>query len=232
MLKEVYGEPFQLQAEKYSDKSLFRRLREKTTKLLVKTERLGSSGVRSKKIAEVHEMIVSVPSGKLASGGVFGHLLRNLAESFVDNVLREPVLPMRGCVVYCDLAFGIAEHSGVYVGGRTIVHLDGSGRIEAVSPERFLDRLDGFNSAISIYISCAGDFASGDERTARRAESMVGSRRDYNVLTDNCHRFVYGCLSGDFDNTCSSMETLKLATARRLGTNTWRVWEKSDCEFV
>ena len=48
MLKEVYGEPFLLQAEKYSDKSLFQRLREKTTKLLVKTERLGSSRVRSK----------------------------------------------------------------------------------------------------------------------------------------------------------------------------------------
>ena len=50
MLKEVYGEPFLLQAEKYSDKSLFRRLREKTTKLLVKTERPGPPASVRKKL--------------------------------------------------------------------------------------------------------------------------------------------------------------------------------------
>lgn len=173
-----------------------------------------------------------VASKKLVPGGLLLHLLGNLAESFVDNVLREPALPVRGCVVYCDLAFGTAEHSGVYVGDKTIVHLDGSGLIEAVSPERFIDRLDGFNSAVSIYLSCTGGFAAGDAEAARRAERMIGSSRDYNVLTDNCHRFVYGCLSGDFDNACSSMRALKQAAGKRLGTNTWRVWEKSGCEFV
>ena len=48
------------------------------------------------------------------------------------------VMPKKGSVLYCDLSFGIAEHSGIYVGDNRIVHLNGKGEIEAVSPAAFL----------------------------------------------------------------------------------------------
>ncbi|HNW16697.1 MAG TPA: hypothetical protein PKM15_08340, partial [bacterium] len=72
-------------------------------------------------------------------------ILGNLGKSFVDNVLRDCVYPVKGSVVYCDLAFGSAEHSGIYIGNNEIVHLDGSGNVEIVDPKEFLNRLDGFN---------------------------------------------------------------------------------------
>jgi hypothetical protein len=40
-------------------------------------------------------------------------LISNTAGSIIDNVVRDRVgKPAIGSVVYCDLAFGIAEHSG------------------------------------------------------------------------------------------------------------------------
>ena len=60
--------------------------------------------------------------------------LLGLVESFIDNEIRDTVYPVMGSVVYCDLAFGHAEHSGIYIGNDQIVHLDGSGDIEIVTP--------------------------------------------------------------------------------------------------
>jgi cell wall-associated NlpC family hydrolase len=60
------------------------------------------------------------------------------------------VSPVVGSVVYCDLAL-TTEHSGIYVGENQIVHLDGDGDIQIVSPDDFLARLDGFNLAMSSY---------------------------------------------------------------------------------
>ena len=78
------------------------------------------------------------------------HLGGQFAQSFFDNVFRDLALPTRGSVVYCDLALSTVEHTGIYVGDNKIVHLDGSGLIEVVTPEKFLQRLDGWNTAMSI----------------------------------------------------------------------------------
>ena len=42
---------------------------------------------------------------------------RALARSFIDNVIRDRVEPVIGSILYCDLALGYIEHSGIYVGG-------------------------------------------------------------------------------------------------------------------
>ncbi|STQ90839.1 lecithin retinol acyltransferase family protein [Iodobacter fluviatilis] len=165
--------------------------------------------------------------------GIFGKgLLGNLVESFVDNVIRDTVYPIKGSIVYCDLAFGNAEHSGIYVGNNKIVHLDGSGDIEIVSPKIFLDRLGGFNSAISIYVSCDGDSPVGSNKTAKRAKDMAGSCRDYNFILDNCHQFTSGCISGDFENSDNFLWMLKDTAKSELNASTWRVWETVDGEYV
>ena len=67
------------------------------------------------------------------------------------------VMPEKGSVLYCDLSFGIAEHSGIYVGDNRIVHLNGKGEIEAVSPAEFLSLF----ALQDIYVSCMENSAVG-----------------------------------------------------------------------
>ncbi|MNP65712.1 hypothetical protein D3C76_1613310 [compost metagenome] len=64
--------------------------------------------------------------------------LYNMLEGIVD-ACRDSVLPEIGSVVYCDLALGYMDHSGIYVGNGRIAHLAGTGRIELVSPKKFID---------------------------------------------------------------------------------------------
>lgn len=160
-------------------------------------------------------------------GSIFSGPLGSMAESFIDNVFRDKIsCPAIGSVVYCDLFNGNAEHSGIYVGDNSIVHLDGSGAIEIVSSEQFLNRLGGFNSAISIYVSCSNGSPVGSEKAARRAKEMLGKSRNYNLLLDNCHQFTAGCLSGDFENSCNFFIFLKSEVSSRISGNEWRVWDR------
>lgn len=150
----------------------------------------------------------------------------DIVESFVDNVVRDKVTPYPGAVVYCGLLNNLVEHSGIYVGPDRIVHLDGSGCIEAIGPEAFLGRLGGFNMAMTIYVSSRDGRAVGDEQVAHRAASMVGRSRSYNVALDNCHQFSAGCLTGNFDNPNNFMWMLKDRAKEVLGTAEWRAWDR------
>jgi hypothetical protein len=153
--------------------------------------------------------------------------VQNLAESFVDNVIRDKVTrPAIGSVVYCDLASGNAEHSGIYIGNNLIAHLNGSGVIEIVSPDQFLARLGGFNTATSIYVSCNNGSPVGSKEIAKRAKTMVGKVRDYNLILDNCHQFTAGCVSGNFENPCNFFTFLKSEVSCRIDGDEWRVWDR------
>jgi len=147
-------------------------------------------------------------------------------KSFIDNVIKDTVVPVKGSVVYCSLALGYAEHSGIYIGKNKIVHLDGSGIIEVVSPQQFVERLGGFNPAMSIYVSCNNSSATGTNTIAKRAKKMVGKRRKYNVIFDNCHQFTSGCITGDFENADNFLWMLKDTAKNKINTNKWRVWNR------
>ena len=154
-----------------------------------------------------------------------GIAARNLLEGIIDNDFRDNVsTPAIGSVVYCDLAFGTGDHSGIYIGKNRIVHLNGDGIIEVVSPKKFMKRLGGWNSAVSIYVSCDGTDPVGSKKIANRAKSMVGSTREYNFILDNCHQFTTGCINEDFDNSCNFLWMLKTEAEEHIGANTWRVW--------
>ena len=160
------------------------------------------------------------------------HLFNQLGKSFVDNVFRTTVKPVPGSLLYCDLALSTVEHTGIYLGNNEIAHLDGSGIIEVVSPKQFLARLDGWNTAISIYVSCRGKEAVGCSSVAERARSMVGTRRDYNVLLDNCHQFAAGCLSGNYENPNNFLWMVKDEAKKHLHANSWRVWKTVGTQYV
>ena len=148
----------------------------------------------------------------------------NFGEGLVDNVFRAKVQPKIGSVVYCDLIFGYAEYSGIYIGGNKIVTLSRSGAIASASPSEFISG----GTAISIYVSCRNKSAVGSRKVARRARRKIGRSRDYSFLTDNCHQFTAGCLSGDFNNNNNFLWFLKDEARTVLGANRWRVWELSS----
>ena len=132
------------------------------------------------------------------------------------------VTPQKGSVLYCDLSFGIAEHSDIYVGDNRIVHLNGKGEIEAVSPAEFLSPF----ALQDIYVSCMGNSAVGSERVATRALSMVGKKRNYNLVMNNCHQFTTGCLTGNFENSSKLLTFLKMQAKDTLGADTWHLWNR------
>ncbi|KAB0649572.1 hypothetical protein F7P73_18325 [Acinetobacter bohemicus] len=140
--------------------------------------------------------------------------------------MKGRVTPVRGSVVYCDLTLGngFAEHSGIYIGNKEIVHLNRHGQIEIVTPQQFIS---GATAGSEIYISCEGEWAVGCEETADFAESMVGSTRNYNVLIDNCHQFSAGCLLQDSENPNNFLWFLKDEAKKRLGADNWRLWDKN-----
>ena len=122
----------------------------------------------------------------------------NLIESFVDNVCRDKVYPYMGSILYIDMAFGFADHSGVYVGNGQVVELSGEGFVQKVSVAEFMDTPAPVNTAMSVYVSSHDGMGVGSSAIAKRALDMLGSWRDYNLIFDNCHQFCSGCVTGNF----------------------------------
>ena len=113
-------------------------------------------------------------------------LLLNFVDSFIDNCILSCVdEPAYGGIVQCELLFGLAAHSGIYVGNGDIVHLDGDGTVIKSKAKGFLDRLDGWNSAISVYTDCMGLTPQGCARAAERAKAAVGQHYPYSLLDFN-----------------------------------------------
>lgn len=163
-------------------------------------------------------------AGKVASG-IAGVVIADEVKSVVTSMTSESVTPVPGSVVYCDLAGGL-EHSGIYVSRNQIVHLNGSGFGEIVSPDEFCNRLGGLNFTNTIYVSCDEDSAVGDCNAVSRALEMVGKKREYNALLDNCHQFTSGCLTGNFDNADNYLWTLKDTSKQEINATVWHKWDR------
>jgi hypothetical protein len=163
------------------------------------------------------------------SGELLKHIdtpLLPAAKTVSEKLLKDKVKPKTGSIVYCFLGAGFAEHSGVYIGNDEIVHLNGDGEIEAVSPAEFVARMEGLNPALFIYAAAKEGKAVGSGQIAERAKAMIGSWRDYHLLSDNCHQFTCGCISGDFENSCSMFPALDAAVKNMLSADDWLMWDR------
>lgn len=144
----------------------------------------------------------------------------SLSKSLIQNLFWKTDGPVRGSIVYCDLAFGYAEHSGVYVGNGRIIHRNGKGLIEVASIRQFLAD----TTALSIYVSCnTQGRAVGNESTAQIAGAMLGVQTDYSLLNENCHQFCSHCLSGDIFSNTFTLTQLKRDAHAHIQASQWRV---------
>ncbi|MEI6707904.1 MAG: lecithin retinol acyltransferase family protein, partial [Methylococcales bacterium] len=173
--------------------------------------------------SEVIKISTEITKKEAASLVAAGFVAHQITTHIVDNYVREKINPVKGCIVYCDLV-AVAEHSGVYIGDGKIVHLDGNGKIEVVTKKEFLNRLSGFNTAMSVYVSCSDNHAVGNTSVAERAIAMMSNRRNYNIILDNCHQFTSGCITGNFENSDNFWWMLKNTTEQHYAANSWRVW--------
>jgi hypothetical protein len=102
------------------------------------------------------------------------------------------VEPVNGAIVTCGV-YGFFEHTGIWVDGN-IVELKGNGLIRGISPSRFLQERSGDN----IYIACDDtNMPLVHPDAANRAISQVFTYSEYDVLNNNCHKFVWQCISGE-----------------------------------
>lgn len=145
----------------------------------------------------------------------------SLVESLVDNVVMPQVTPKMGSVVYCDLFLGYANHSGIYIGNNQIVHLNGQGHVDVVSPSEFIR----YTTALSIYVGCDNNtHAIKDNDAANTAKGFVGQELGYNPVWRNCHQFASLCVSGDIENSTTLLLQLKYEALWHQGAIKWRVW--------
>lgn len=146
----------------------------------------------------------------------------SLKKSFVDNVIRDKVIPDIGSIVHCSM-YGV-EHTGVYIGDGQIVALQGNGKIKKTTPSEFTEG----TNAISIYVACDNERPISSIYVAELAISMIGGERNYHMLLDNCHQFTVGCITGNFDNADNYFFMVESEISKSLNNNNpinWRVWD-------
>lgn len=106
---------------------------------------------------------------------------------------HKAVAPKPGSIVCC-FVYGIIEHTGIWLDDNTLIELHGSGLIRAVSTKRFLAGRTGSK----IFIACSHDHqALFDDAALVRAEKAIFTYREYDLFDNNCHRFVWACLSSE-----------------------------------
>ena len=167
------------------------------------------------------------PAWPPVAGMIFVGRIRNRLRPFFADTVAELA---EGSVVYQDLDPGIPglggvfEHSGVHIGGYQVVSLAKVGKVVKESTRKFIEGNGAWNRF--IWVSCRGGAAVGNPKVAERARGKVGEYRDYHVLSNNCHQFTSGCLTGSFENGDKFLGNLRTTAAGELGFDNWRVWDR------
>ena len=116
-----------------------------------------------------------------------------LAKSPSDRYCRShPVQPRPGSIVCCEV-YNFLDHTGIWIDEETIIELSNSGLVKAVSAERFLSERSGDH----IFVACDNQHNPVViEGTQQRAIAQLFTYRDYDLIENNCHRFVHHCVTG------------------------------------
>ena len=172
---------------------------------------------------------------------------KEVAKSNQKKIVENNFEPDFGTIVYCNL--GPAEHSGVYTRNGKIAQLNGDGKIELVSPRQFTSSMSTVNKKIMVPFPAYYIFAEfgpwddwwkyvgsvSDCDIGNRALSMIGKKRDYNFVLDNCHQFCAGCITGDFDNATNFLVFLEDLIEQKVNLGhsiTWSEWDWENDQLI
>ena len=135
---------------------------------------------------------------------------------------EQKVAPEIGAIVCCGIG-GVLDHTGIWIGENTIIELDGNGLVKPVSPRRFT----GDRSGKGIFIAC--DSLGQPLVSAQAAElaiEQIYQQRDYHLLDNNCHQFIWQCFQPN---------AKEITTFRSLSVNVAQLfdrviyWDLCDC---
>jgi len=119
------------------------------------------------------------------------------------------VEPEIGSIVCCGIG-GVLDHTGIYIGENYIVELAGSGLVKAVSIRRFLAERSGKH----IFIACDSNAQPlVSELAAQKATEQIFNYYEYDVIKNNCHRFIWQCFAQN-DNDFTTFKTLSYKLAK------------------
>ncbi|GAB2993076.1 hypothetical protein [Psychrosphaera aestuarii] len=127
--------------------------------------------------------------------------------------------PAPGSVVCCEV-FNALDHTGVWIDRDTIIEFSNSGLVKAVSAERFLKERSGNH----IYV--ANDKTGQSiqfEGLADRAVKRVFTYNEYDLAENNCHNFVYQCITNS-DDKITLFSSLTSAISNLSGSHVY--WDK------
>ncbi|GLX80138.1 hypothetical protein tinsulaeT_34780 [Thalassotalea insulae] len=134
---------------------------------------------------------------------------------------EQSVKPEVGAVVCCGIG-GILDHTGIWVDDDTIIELDGEGLIKAISPLRFTKE----RSGKQIFIACDSHAQPLVSRqAAQRAVEQIFQYRDYHVISNNCHQFIWQCFKPD-DSKISTFKEFNLKLAQLFNRKIY--WDLCD----
>ena len=144
---------------------------------------------------------VAAASYILVKSGLAASLLNKMKWRRCENDEIDP--PPPGTPLLEDLGpGGIIEHSGLFLGHNAAAELHGDGIFQKVSLSRSLngDENDEKNPRCGSRIFAACDLESHRplvmESAVEFANSHIDQHTEYNILTNNCHRFTASCLLG------------------------------------
>ncbi len=115
--------------------------------------------------------------------GMVNYLMAKIIEDATHQLQ-----PIPGSIVCCDI-YGVFTHTGIWLNG-SVVELAGNGLVRNISPERFLQQRSG--SQIFVMGSDSGEVLAC-EHAAAQAHSQIFEYLPYDVITNNCNRFVATC---------------------------------------
>jgi len=135
---------------------------------------------------------------------------------------EQKVIPVIGSLVCCGIG-GLLDHTGIWVGDNTIIELDGNGLIKPISVQRFTKERSGKN----IFIACDSKAKPiSSEVAANRAQQQVFQYRDYHMIENNCHQFIWQCFKAD-DKSLTTFKELNIRLAKLFNRKIY--WDICDC---
>jgi len=124
-------------------------------------------------------------------------------------VSEQSVKAQVGAIVCCGIG-GVLDHTGIWLGDNLIVELAGNGLIKAISSERFISE----RSGKQIFIACDSKGKPlVNEAAAKLASEQIYQYRDYHMIDNNCHHFIWQCFKPN-DHSLTTFKSLNERLAK------------------